>query len=293
MKRFRWRQLGTCPFTCPGCQDAVLHDRKRVVIESRRLFRKAVDLPYAEMVRCPQCGHAAMVERGFGDGFRPLTGEEPYDALIRFFGRDHREVALADAYRNAKVDLMSNDSRWQLMLNAFAHASYEQFVPPVGSIPRRTTLSRITALLSGLLVVIVGSSMLFTVLTAVLPAHPHPAQDALTLATMIAVGTGVIGVVAVNAWCFWKEWSVEIHRRRATGRVHHSLARMLAGLDADGSTLRDAMKTAAGNKWVTATIDPEKILELIEANAASNRLRADPATPASPSDATAKKPRAK
>lgn len=271
----------------------MVHERKRVVTEVRRLFRGPVDLPYAEMVRCPQCGHAALVERGFGDGFRPREGEEPYDALVRFFGHEHREVALADAYRNARVDLMSNDSRWQLILNAFSHASYEQFVPPVGSIPRRTTLNRITALLGGLLVVIAGSSALFTVLTAALPPAPHAAQDVLSLAMMIGVGAGVVGVVAVNGWCFWKEWSVEIHRRRATGRVHHSLARMLAGLDADGSTLRDAMKTAAENKWVTATVDPEKILALIAAGDGGDRLRAGLATHASPADAAARKPRTK
>lgn len=292
MKRFRWRQLGACPFTCPVCQDAVVHERHRVVTEVRRPFRKPVDLPYAEMVRCPQCGHAALVERGFGDGFRARDGEAPYDALVRFFGREHREVALADAYRNAKVDLMSNDSRWQLILNAFAHASYEQFVPPVGSIPRRTTLNRITALILGFLMITMGSSVVFTVIAVMLPAAPHPAQDVLAIVMMIATIAGVIGLVAWHAWCFWKEWSVEIHRRRSTVRVHRSLARMLTGLDADGSTLRDAKKTALENKWVTATADPEKVLELI-ATGAGNKLHAAPATPAGTTDAPTKKPRTK
>jgi hypothetical protein len=67
---------------------------------------------------------------------------------------------------------------------------------------------------------------------------------------------------------------------------------MLTGLDADGSTLRDAKKTALENKWVTATADPEKVLELI-ATGAGNKLHAAPATPAGATDAPTKKPRTK
>jgi hypothetical protein len=289
VKRFRWRQHGACPFTCPVCQDAVIHERHRVVTEVRRPFREPVDLPYAEMVRCPRCGHGALVERGFGDGFRAREDEEPYDALVRFFGREHREVALADAYRNAKVDLMSNDSRWQLMLNAFAHASYEQFVPPVGSMPRKTTLGRLSSYLLGTLIL----TMVVTVVAGiVLALLPERLRDIGTVIGPLSLGGAIFGMTGWHAWCFWKEWSVEIHRRRSTVRVHRSLARMLTGLDADGSTLRDAKKTALENKWVTAAVDPEKILELIAAGA-GNQLHAGPATPAAPADTPTKKPRTK
>lgn len=263
----------------------VIHERCRVVVEVKRLFRRAVDLPYAEMVRCPQCGHAALVERGFGDGFRTQTDEEPYDALVRFFGPDHREVALADAYRNAKVDLVSNDARWHLILNAFAHTSYEQFVPPVGSLPRKTTLGRLTSYLVWTLVLLMGVGLLMGVALASLPERFN---DVANIIATLGFGAAFLGMTGWHAWCYWKEWSVEIHRRRSTARVHRSLARMLRGLDADGSTLRDAKKTASENKWVTATVDPEKVLELIAADAADQTRRTGPATPADP-QATPKK----
>ena len=279
MKRFRWRQLGACPLTCPVCQDAVIHERCRVVVEATRPFRAPIDLPYAEMVRCPNCGHAAMTERGFGDAFRPRPDEEPYDALVRFFGPDHRETSMADAHRNARVDLISNDARWHLIVNAFAHASYEQFVPPVGSLPRRTTLGRLTSYFVGVLILFLVGGLGAGVLVAVLPEAWSDVGNAIITISLVGAFVGMTGW---HAWCYWKEWSVEIHRRRSTRRVHRSLARMLRGLDADGSTLRDAKKAALENKWVTAAVDPEKVLELIAADAADRNRRPNPSTRSDP-----------
>lgn len=238
----------------------MFHDRYRVVIERKRPFRKPIDLPYGEMVRCTGCGHAAMVERGFGDGFTPHDGEAAYDALVRFFGRGHREVAMADAYRNARVDLMSNDSRWQMILNGFAHASYRQFVPPDG---RAAAVPLVPEVLWTILVMFLMTIGWFAVSIPVMLVVPERFSDTAAVVFSTAMLTSLVMYPVWKIVFGLRSWSPDSVHRRSRARVEKALTPMLRGLDADGATLRHAKKAALENKWVSSGIDPERVLEAL------------------------------
>lgn len=260
MRRFRWRANGICPFTCPVCQDAVLHERYRVVTELTRWFRKPKDLPYAEMVRCPGCGHAALVERGFGDGYTKEENDDAYTEMVRFFGNDHREVALADAYRNTRAGLLSNESRWQLVLNGFAHASYVQFVPPSD---RWAAVPVVPELLKVCLVVfLLATGWVFLVaLGSMIP--PQAVGGAVAAVLMFIMLSHLVLYVMWTLWMGVRSWSPDAKRRRSSARISAALAPMLAGLDADSSILRDAKEAAVKNNWASAGVDVERVLEII------------------------------
>ncbi|MBX3323808.1 MAG: hypothetical protein KF757_12545 [Phycisphaeraceae bacterium] len=225
-----------------------------------------MDLPYSDMLQCPKCNHQLLVERGFGQGFQPHEHEDAYDALVRMVGQDNVEVALADAYRNAHVDLMSSESRWHMILNAFRHANYRQHVPTDGSPLPQSWVSRLMVLgislaLSGL----VGG----VVIGIAAASLPTPAST---------ISVNILSTAVLCIWLYQIGWhirgfcrdsSTHLHRRLSTGRVHKYLARMLTNLDVDGITLRNAMTTAGENKWITASINPEKVLELIAHNTAA------------------------
>lgn len=238
----------------------MVFERHRAVIELKRRLRKTVDVPYGELFACSACGHAFMVERGYGDGFTPHEGETAYDGLVRFFGREHREVALADGYRNAKVDLMSNATRWHLILNGFAHASYSRFVPPDGRFAAVPVVPELLRVLLMMGLASVGWLILSVAVTAIpLGTFEDPVLYGLGIGWMVHMVVYPAWVISVGL----RSWSPQAHARKRSGVITRTLAPMLVGLDADAATLNDAVKEAKEQGWVSASVDPVRVLELV------------------------------
>lgn len=251
----------------------MLFDRYQVVVETKRLFRKPIETRYAPMIRCPDCTHAVLVGWGMGEGFQAEEGEPAYDALLRLFGEEHPQIELADAHRNARVSLMTSEARWRLILNAFEHAGYERFVPPHGRFVHVPLVTRTFQVIGVMFLIWVTTTVVMAFVGALLP---DSARDAVVLSYLWGSTGFCLAYFIHSIRRGMRSWT-DIHvTRRATPAMHRSLARMLSGLEPDGSTLADAKRVAGQNNWPAAIVDAHKVLRIMARSPATGRVAACP-----------------